>query len=118
MEFIEASAFTRHVHHYLDDDSYSALQAELAADPERGEMVPGSGGFRKVRWPDTRRGKGRRGGLRVIYFYFELEYQIWLMTLYSKNEVADLTSKEKKTLKAAIDLEAKVRVEKRARRKR
>lgn len=58
MEFIEASAFTRYVHHYLNDESYRALQAELAANPDRGEVIPGSGGFRKVRWADTRRGKG------------------------------------------------------------
>jgi hypothetical protein len=114
MEFIEASAFTRSVHHYLDDESYRALQAELAANPERGEVIPGSGGFRKVRWADTRRGKGRRGGLRVIYFYFEFEQQIWLMTLYGKNEAADLTTKEKKVLKTAIGLEAMVRFQKRA----
>jgi hypothetical protein len=114
MEFIEASAFTRYVHGYLDDESYRALQAELAANPDRGEVIPGSGGFRKVRWADTRRGKGRRGGLRVIYFYFEFEQQIWLMTLYGKNEAADLTTKEKKVLKTAIGLEAKVRSKKRA----
>lgn len=114
MEFIEASAFTRYVHDYLDDDSYRALRAELAANPECGEVIPGSGGFRKVRWADARRGKGRRGGLRVIYFYFELEQQVWLMTLYGKNEAADLTPKEKKVLKTAIGLEAKARAEKRA----
>lgn len=117
MEFIEASAFTRHVHEYLDEEGYRALQAELAASPELGPVMPGTGGFRKVRWADRRRGKGRRGGLRIIYFYFESEQQIWLMTLYDKDEASDLTPKEKKALKAAIDLELKARAEERAARR-
>jgi putative transcriptional regulator len=66
MEFIEAPAFTRHIHEYLDDDSYRSLQEELAANPTLGNVMPGTGGFRKMRWGDPRRGKGRRGGLRVI----------------------------------------------------
>ena len=81
MEFFEAPAFTRHVHEYLDDDGYRALQGALAANPILGDVMPGTGGFRKTRWADQRRGKGRRGGLRVIYFYFECVQQIWLMTL-------------------------------------
>ena len=76
--------------------------------------MPGTGGFRKMRWADPRRGKGRRGGLRIIYFYFESEQQIWLMTLYGKHEAADLAAKEKKALKAALDLELTARARKRA----
>ncbi len=117
MEFIEAPTFTRHIHEYLDEEGYGALQAELAASPELGQVMPGTGGFRKMRWADRRRGKGRRGGLRIIYFYFELEQQIWLMTLYDKDEASDLTPKEKKALKAAIDLELKARAEERAARR-
>ena len=117
MEFIEAPAFTRHVHEYLDDDGYSALQAELAANPQIGDVMPGSGGFRKARWAASRRGKGRRGGLRIIYFYFESEQQIWLMTPYGKHEAADLTAKERKALKAAMELELKTRVDKRVARR-
>lgn len=71
MEFIEAPAFTRHVHAYLDDDRYRALQAELTAHPNQRNVMQGTGGFRKIRWADPRRGKERRGGLRVIYFHFE-----------------------------------------------
>ena len=56
-----------------------------------------------------RRGKGRRGGLRVIYYHFAADHQIWLMTLYGKNEAADLTTGEKKALKAAIEAECKAR---------
>ena len=114
MEFIEAPAFTRRVSAYLDDDEYRRLQAELAGNPELGDVMPGTGGFRKVRWPDPRRGRGRRGGLRIIYFYFESDQQIWPMTLYGKDEASDLDTKEKKALKAAIELEVKARAIKRA----
>lgn len=113
MEFIEAPAFTRHVHEYLKDASYRALQERLIGNPDSGDVMPGTGGFRKMRWGDSRRGKGRRGGLRIIYFYFESEQQIWLMTLYGKNEAADLTPKEKKALKAALEVELKARTEER-----
>jgi len=70
MEFIEAPAFTRRVSVYLTDDGYRKLQNHLAANPELGDLMPGTGGFRKLRWTDPTRGKGRRGGLRIIYYYF------------------------------------------------
>ena len=73
----------------------------------------GTGGFRKLRWADPRRGKGRRGGLRIIYFYFESQQQIWLMMLYGKDQAADLSPKEKKALKAAIELELRFRSQRR-----
>jgi hypothetical protein len=109
MEFLEAPAFTRYLSEYLDDETYRTLQQELARKPEAGDLMPGTGGFRKVRWADVRRGKGRRGGLRVIYYYFAAEHQIWLMTLYGKDEAANLTAKEKKALKGAIAGERKAR---------
>jgi hypothetical protein len=66
MEFIEAPAFTRHLSKYLDDDQYRTLQARLAANPRFK-----TGGFRKMRWADARRSKGRRGELRIIYYHFQ-----------------------------------------------
>lgn len=109
MEFIEAPAFTRHVYEYLSEDGYGKLQNHLALAPESGDMIPAAGGFRKIRWADARRGKGRRGGLRVIYYYFANDQQIWLMTLYDKDEAADLTPKEKHALKEAIEMEVEAR---------
>jgi len=109
MEFVEAPAFTRHLSRYLSDDGYRKLQAELSTNPELGDLMPGTGGFRKARWSDARRGKGRRGGLRIIYYFFPSDDQIWLVTLYDKNEAADLTPGEKKALKGAIEDELKVR---------
>lgn len=113
MEFMEAPAFTRHISEYLTDDAYRMLQTELTSSPEVGDMMPGTGGFRKLRWADVRRGKGRRGGLRIIYYYFLSDHQIWLMTLYSKNEAVDLSPTEKKVLKAAIEAELKARATRR-----
>jgi hypothetical protein len=109
VEFIEAPAFSRHLSEYLGDDDYRSLQTRLAANPGIGEVMPGTGGFRKMRWADAKRGKGRRGGLRLIYYHFPSEHQIWLMTLYDKGEASDLTPQEKKSLKAAIEGELKAR---------
>jgi len=109
MEFIEAPAFTHHLARYLDDEQYRSLQDKLANRPELGDVIPGTGGFRKVRWADVRRAKGRRGGLRIIYYWFDGQNQIWLMSVYDKNEAVDLTPEQRKTLKAAIDAEKRSR---------
>ena len=114
MEFVEAPAFSRHLSTYLNDEGYGELQARLAANPELGDLMPGTGGFRKMRWADARRGKGRRGGLRIIYYYFASDQQIWLMTVYDKSEAADLTANEKKALKAAVESEIEARAARRA----
>ena len=113
MEFIEAPAFTRHLPDYLSEDGYRKLQNNLAANPAAGDLMPGTGGFRKIRWADARRGKGRRGGLRIIYYHFASDHQIWLMTLYDKAEASDLTAKEKKALKTAVEIELAARAGKR-----
>jgi hypothetical protein len=109
MEFIEAPAFTRYLSAYLDDEEYRALQKQLGLGPDVEDLIPGTGGFRKIRWADKKRGKGRRGGLRVIYYHFAADHQIWLMTLYGKNEAADLSPGEKKALKSAIEGECRAR---------
>ncbi len=109
MEFIEAPAFTRKAFDYLSEDEYRSLQTHLAANPTLGDLMPGTGGFRKLRWKDPQRGKGRRGGLRIIYYYFQVAQQIWLMTLYGKDEAADLTPEEKKALRRAIEAELRAR---------
>lgn len=118
IEFIESSVFMRYVSEYLGDDELRKLQAELANQPEAGDLIPGTGGFRKLRWADSRRGKGRRGGLRVIYYNFSSDHQIWLMTIYDKNEAADLTATEKKILKTAITEELEIRSARRDQRSR
>ena len=109
MEFIEAPAFTRYLSEYLADDEYRQLQNQLVISPELGDMMQGTGGSRKLRWADPNRGKGRRGGLRIIYYYFLTDQRIWLMTLYDKDEASDLSPKVKKVLKGAIENELRAR---------
>lgn len=117
MEFVESPFFTQLIRDDLSDEEYAALQQFLARDPDAGDLIPGTGGFRKARWADPRRQTGKRGGLRVIYFHFVGDRQIWLMTLYGKNEVADLTPDEKRALKSAVEREVRERDWKRKRRK-
>ena len=102
MVFFETPIFTRMLPDYLDDQGYRALQTALMNNPELGDIIPGTGGFRKVRWVDPSRGKGKRGGIRVIYYYLTSDHQIWFFTVYDKNEASDLTSDEKRILKQAI----------------
>ena len=68
-------------------------------------MIPDTGGLRKLRFRDARRGKGKRGGLRVIYYWWHAGYQFWLFTLYDKDEMADLTPKQRLVLKAMVKTE-------------
>ncbi len=107
IEFVEARAFTAVLNDYLGDDEFRALQVELSANPEAGDVMEGTGGFRKLRWGDKRRGKGKRGGLRIIYYWFDERGRIWLLSIYDKDELADLTPAQKRALKEAIDQEKK-----------
>lgn len=88
MEFIETSLFTRLIYKYLSEDEYLGLQMFLLRHPDSGNMVSGSGGVRKLRW--SIKGKGKRGGIRVIYYWKVREDEIWLLTVYSKSERATI----------------------------
>ena len=101
--FVETKLFTKLVQEYLPDDEYAALQQALIANPELGDVIPGSGGVRKVRWGVAARGK--RGGLRVIYFLRVRQGEIWMLTLYAKNVVDNIPAKVLKKIKEAIDAE-------------
>ena len=107
--FFETPLFTRLLPDYLDDEAYSELQQALTINPRAGDLMPGTGGFRKLRWKDHRRGKGKRGGLRVIYYYLTDDRQIWMFTIYGKNEAVDLTADEKRMLSQAIQAELQAR---------
>ncbi|NEV62021.1 type II toxin-antitoxin system RelE/ParE family toxin [Thiorhodococcus minor] len=88
MVFIETSLFSRLVARYLTDDQYAALQAALMLHPDAGDLVPGSGGVRKLRWSGS--GRGKRGGLRIIYYWRNRSGQVWLLTLYAKNDQSNI----------------------------
>ena len=107
--FVELPAFERHRADYLDDDAFRSLQYLLMQHPEAGDLMPDTGGLRKLRFADARRGKGKRGGLRVIYYWWVAGLQSWLFTLYDKDEIADLTPQQRKSLKAMIKAELEAR---------
>jgi hypothetical protein len=84
LRFIESRGFTRIIHRYLDEDAYVQLQVELARRPDAGDVIPGSGGVRKLRWTGLMTGK--RGGLRVIYLARVDRDEIWMLAVYAKSE--------------------------------
>jgi hypothetical protein len=103
--FVELPPFQRWRQAYLTDEDYRALQNLLLGNPEAGDLIQGSGGLRKVRFEDKRRGKGKRGGLRVIYYFWDGGQEFWMFTLYSKGELADLSAAERKAFKALLENE-------------
>ena len=80
--FIESSAFERVRPVYLSDDEYAELQQFMMQKPNAGQVIPGSGGVRKLRW--SRAGMGKRGGLRLIYYVRYEPNEFWMLTLYAK----------------------------------
>lgn len=107
--FVELPAFERYRADYLDDAAFATLEQALMKNPEAGEVIEGTGGLRKVRFADVRRGKGKRGGLRIIYYWWSSGKQFWLYTLYDKDEMADLDPKQRKALKAMLKTELEAR---------
>lgn len=101
MIFIETPIFTRRAKELLDDESFVKLQQELVRAPSSGDVIEGTGGIRKIRV--AAKGHGKRGGARVIYYHFVSASQIALLLIYPKNEQHDLTTDERKALKAVIE---------------
>lgn len=99
--FVETKLFTQLVGRYLSDDEYSALQRSLMSNPEAGSVVRGSGGVRKLRWGVA--GRGKRGGIRVIYYLRSQQGQIWMLTLYAKNEADSIPGHVLKQIKEELD---------------
>ncbi len=92
MLFVETPIFTRELRALLSDDNYRALQSALLLRPEAGAIIPGSGGLRKVRWGFT--GTGKRGGVRVIYYWHRAEECIYMLLIYPKSRQEDLTQEQ------------------------
>ena len=97
VEFIETPTFTRLIGKVMDDGEYAKLQLALVLRPDWGKVIPGSGGLRKLRWAGS--GRGKRGGLRVIYYWQTADDQIWLLLAYAKSVREDLSRDEIKQLK-------------------
>jgi hypothetical protein len=109
-EFVESTGFTEWVSEFLPDESYSQLQNELMDNPQKGTVMSGCGGLRKVRIPDPKRGKGKRSGARVIYLHVPEAKRFYLLDVYDKDERKDLSASEKKELsKLAADLKREAR---------
>lgn len=98
--FIESSSFESIRPYYLDDDEYAELQQHMLLHPEAGQVVPGSGGVRKLRW--RRAGMGKRGGLRVIYFVHFDPNEFWMLSVYAKARQESVPSHVLKALMEAF----------------
>jgi len=96
VRFVETPVFTGLDSKRLDDDDYRALQTALLLRPEQGPVIPGSGGLRKIRW--SAEGRGKRGGLRVIYFWDKTSSTFYMLFLYQKNQQGDLSATQIRAL--------------------
>lgn len=90
MIFIETSIFSKLIGQYLTDEEYLGLQKFLLQSPEAGKIIQHTGGVRKLRWAFS--GKGKSGGVRVIYYWKKQDDEIWLLTIYSKSEQETIPS--------------------------
>ena len=97
--------FTEELQHLLKDEEYRALQLALLFRPEQGVLIPGSGGLRKIRW--SQKGKGKRGGCRVIYYWDKKQETFYMLLAYAKSKQEDLTPTQMKVLTKLVKEELK-----------
>lgn len=100
MEIIETPIFTKRIKDVLSDNEYRGLQWTLVINPEAGAVIPGGGGLRKLRWAVP--GKGKSGGLRIIYYWYTSDEKIYMLFAYKKSGQEDLTSKQIAILKEYV----------------
>jgi hypothetical protein len=105
MRFIETPVFTQVLRRHLDDEQYRALHVALGLRPEQGAVIQGGAGVRKLRWPAA--GRGKRGGLRVIYYWAPAAESFYLLYLYAKNEQGDLPAAQVRQLARLVREEFK-----------
>lgn len=103
IHYVESRVFTLRVKEFMDDDGYRTLQALLQEDPERGDVMQGCAGLRKLRWSQPTRGKGKRGGCRIIYLNLPEFRRIDLLAVYGKDEQDDLNEAQRAQLRALAE---------------
>ncbi len=103
MLIVETSIFTRQIRDELPDEEYRLLQEWLVLRPDAGKVIPGSGGLRKVRWAAP--GRGKRGGLRIVYFWLPYEKRLLMLFVYRKNVRSDLTPDQLRVLREIVERE-------------
>ncbi|OBU18110.1 toxin HigB-2 [Photobacterium aquimaris] len=105
--FVESTIFEKYRNEYLSDDEFRLFQAELMSNPKQGDVIQGTGGLRKIRVASKGKGKGKgkgkRGGSRVIYYFLDEKRRFYLLTIYGKNEMSDLTADQKKQLRTFME---------------
>ncbi len=100
MMIIETPIFTKLITQIMSDDEYRALQEALIMRPELGVVIKNSGGLRKLRW--ALQGRGKSGGVRVIYYWMNVDEQLYMLLAYPKNEQENLTDMQLNTLRAIV----------------
>lgn len=103
MEIIETSVFTRQIKELISDEEYGEVQFALVQNPAQGDIIPRSGGIRKIRWAGS--GRGKRGGIRVIYYWQVSEHLIFMLLAYPKNKQDNLTPAQLKVLRKLVEEE-------------
>ena len=103
MIFLETPVFTRQIRDLVDDEEYRLLQARLLANPDAGDLIPRSGGLRKIRVGVA--GRGKRGGARVIYYWVTAKSQIYMLVAYAKNVQEDLTEDQLRVMRTLVKQE-------------
>ena len=97
----ETNIFSKRIAGLIGDEDFAEFQTELAQSPEKGPVIEGTGGLRKVRW--RLKGRGKSGGIRIVYLYLKIHGVIHLVFVFAKSESDNLTADEKKQLKQIVD---------------
>jgi hypothetical protein len=100
---VETRVFSRRIDALLSADEYRELQLQLASRPTAGVIVPGTGGLRKLRWSAA--GRGKRGGLRILYYFHQQSERILMLFAFAKNERGDLTQSQREQLRRIVESE-------------
>jgi len=101
LTFVEHPTFTKQAQELFEEEEYRLFQMDLAACPDTGDVIPGLGGLRKIRW--GAKGKGKRGGARIIYLLIPKPGIIYLFYAYTKGDITELSSDQRKRLRHAVE---------------